>query len=261
MAPCGAPVSDTSSRIDECLRRSRILVVGVGGLGAPAVLQLAAAGVGTLGLIDFDRVEISNLHRQIIYRTTDIGRPKARIAAERVARLNPRVSVRCFDERLSPDNLLTLFPAFDFVIDATDQIAAKYLINDGAVLCRVPFSHAGIVGFQGQTMTVLPGRSACFRCLFPVPPPAEELPTCQEAGVLGVLGGSIGLVQATEALKFVTGVGSLLTNRLLSYDALAGRWRTVVLQRSPHCPVCGDNPSIRRLELIGGHDGRPQECT
>jgi molybdopterin/thiamine biosynthesis adenylyltransferase len=232
-------------------------VVGVGGLGAPAALQLAAAGVGTLGLIDFDRVELSNLHRQIIYRTPDLGQAKVRAAAGRLAAVNPAVSLRCFDEALSTDNLFAIFRDFDFVIDATDRIGAKYLVNDGAVLCRIPFSHGGIVGFQGQTMTVLPGRSACFRCLFPTPPPIGEVATCQEAGVLGALGGSIGLVQAAEALKFASGIGSLLSDRLLTYDALGGRWRTVVLTRNRRCPVCGDSPTIRTLEPIADET---EEC-
>lgn len=238
-------------REQERLRRSRILVVGVGGLGAPAALHLAGAGVGTIGLVDFDAVEISNLHRQIIYRTPDLGRPKVTVAAERIAASYPQVSVRCFSQRLSANNVSDIFPQFDFIIDGTDRVTSKYLVNDGAVLCRIPFSHAGIMGFQGQTMTVLPGQSACFRCLFPAPPPDGEMPTCQEAGIIGALAGSIGLVQAIEALKYVLGIGTLLVNRLLIYDALGPSWRTVQLLPNRQCPLCGDQPTIHHVEPIG----------
>lgn len=222
-----------------------MLVVGVGGLGAPAAWHLAAAGVGAVGLIDGDAVELSNLHRQIIYRTADIGRRKVAAAAERIASRYPAVKLRCFYEPLSERNLRDVFRDFDFVIDGTDGIETKYLVNDGAALCGLPFSHAGVVGFHGQTMTVLPGHSACLRCLFPSPPPDGEVPTCQETGVIGALAGTIGIVQATEALKSLLGAGTLLTDRLLTYDALTMRWRTVVLSRDPACPLCGPRPTIR----------------
>lgn len=234
----------------ERLRRSRILIVGVGGLGAPAALHLAAAGVGTLGLVEFDGVDISNLHRQILYRTPDIGRHKLTVAAERIAAGYPGVSLQCFAQRLAATNLPEIFPQFDFIIDGTDRVASKYLVNDGAVLCRVPFSHAGIMGFQGQTMTILPGQSACFRCVFPTPPPEGEIPTCQEAGIIGSLAGSIGLLQAIEALKYVLGTGGLLTDRLLMYDALGAGWRTVHLSRNRQCPLCGDQPTITHVVPI-----------
>lgn len=229
------------------LQQARVLIVGLGGLGAPAALHLAAAGVGSLGLVEFDDVEISNLHRQILYRTPDLGRPKVLVAAERIAAMSPGVSLRCFPERLSTRNLHQIFPQFDFIIDGTDRVASKYLVNDGAVLCGVPFSHAGIMGFQGQTMTVLPRQSACIRCLFPTPPPEGEVPTCQEAGIIGALAGSIGILQAVEALKYVLGAGELLTDRLLMYDALGTGWRTVLLSRNRSCPLCGDEPTIRQL--------------
>ena len=228
----------------ERLARGRVLIVGVGGLGAPAALQLAAAGIGTLGLIDSDTVDVSNLHRQIIYRTADLGRPKVVTAAERLAASYPAVAVRCFAQRLTAGNAANLFCDFDFVVDATDGVASKYLVNDAAVLCRVPFSHAGVLAFHGQTMTVLPGRSACLRCLFPTPPNPDELPTCQEAGIIGSVAGTIGVLQATEALKYLLGVGQLLTDRLLTYDATAARWRTVALRRRRDCPLCGERPTI-----------------
>jgi len=228
----------------ERLASGRVLIIGVGGLGTPAALQLAAAGIGTLGLVDSDTVDVSNLHRQILYRTADLGRSKVVAAAERLAAAYPSVAVRCFPQRLTADNAAHLFGDFDFVIDATDGSASKYLVNDAAVLSRVPFSHAGVLAFHGQTMTVLPGRSACLRCLFPTPPKPGELPTCQEAGIIGSVAGTIGLLQATEALKFLLGAGQLLTDRLLTYDAAAARWRTVVLRRRRDCPLCGDRPTI-----------------
>jgi molybdopterin/thiamine biosynthesis adenylyltransferase len=232
------------------LRRGRILIVGVGGLGSPVALRLASAGLGTLGLIDSDGVDLSNLHRQIIYRTADIGRPKAAVAAQRLRAAYPDVSVECFQERLSPANLPEIFPRYDFIIDGTDRIASKYLVNDGAVLCGVPFSHAGVSGFHGQTMTVIPRRSACFRCLFPAPPPDGEIPACHEAGIIGALAGSIGLLQALEALKYILQVGMLLTNRMIICDALRWHWRTIQLSPDRRCPLCGEQPSIRRIASI-----------
>jgi len=240
----------TSERPDgarERLAHARVLLVGVGGLGTPAALELAAAGVGTLGLMDGDAVELSNLQRQILYRTADVGRRKVVAAAERLIARYPAVHVETFDERLRPGNLAALFRRFDFVIDATDGIGSKYLVNDGAVIVGVPYSHAGVVAFQGQTMTVIPRRSACLRCLFPLPPVAGEVPTCQEAGIAAPLPGSLGALQAAEAIKCLLGVGALLTNRLVTYDALQGRWRTVTVRHSPDCPVCGRTPSIREL--------------
>jgi len=232
------------TRARERLAQGRVLIVGVGGLGAPAALQLAAAGIGTLGLVDSDSVDVSNLHRQIIYRTADLGRPKVMAAAQRLAASHPTVAVRGFAQRLTAGNAANLFADFDFVIDATDGIASKYLVNDAAVLSRVPYAHAGALAFHGQVMTVLPGRSACLRCLFPAPPKPDELPTCQEAGIIGSVAGTIGVLQASDALKYLLGVGELLTDRLLTYDAAAARWRTVTLRRRGDCPLCGDHPTI-----------------
>jgi adenylyltransferase/sulfurtransferase len=220
------------------LAQSRVLIVGVGALGCPAALHLAAAGVGSLVLLDPDRVELSNLHRQILHRTSSIGTEKVASAAARIGTRFPALRVEAEAAALGPDNLPRLFGAADFVVDATDGVGAKFLINDGAVRCQRAFSHAGVLGFLGQTMTVLPGRSACYRCLFPEPPPAGEVPSCQEAGVVGGIGGLIGALQAAEAIKYLTGDGELLTDRLLTYDALSGRWRHVRLARNPRCPVC-----------------------
>jgi molybdopterin/thiamine biosynthesis adenylyltransferase len=229
------------------VQTGKVLVVGVGGLGCPAALALARAGVGTIGLVDSDVVELSNLQRQILHSTPDIGRPKVSSAREKLLRLNPAVTVVAYQERLRVENLSDLFHDYDFIIDGTDGIATKFLINDGAVLMQKPFSYAGVVQFQGQTMTVLPQQTTCLRCWFPVPPSADDIPTCQESGIIGSLAGSMGAIQATEAIKYLSGEGELLTDRLLTYDALAFRWREVRVQRSRHCPLCGDAPLITSL--------------
>jgi len=229
------------------VRDGKVLVVGVGGLGSPAALALALAGVGTIGLIDADVVELSNLQRQILHQTADLGRPKVASAREKLSRLNPAAAVIAHHERLRAENLPRLFHAYDFVIDATDGVVTKFLINDGAVLLGTPFSYGGIVQFTGQTLTVLPRQTACLRCLFPEVPAAEDIPTCQEAGIIGSLAGSLGLVQASEAVKYLGGDAELLTDRLLTYDALAPRWRAVPVKRNPRCPLCGESPTITTL--------------
>jgi len=232
------------------IRNGKVLVVGVGGLGCPAALALARAGVGTIGLIDPDVVELSNLQRQILHATPDIGRPKADSAREKLLRVNPTIAVVTYHQRLLAENISVLFREYDFIIDGTDGVATKFLINDGAVLLRKPFSYAGIVQFHGQTLTVWPGRSTCLRCLFPVIPSADDVPTCQESGIIGSLAGSIGILQATEALKYLRGDSNLLTDRLLTYDALALRWREVHVRRSRHCPLCGDSPTITEFGSV-----------
>jgi molybdopterin/thiamine biosynthesis adenylyltransferase len=226
------------------VRDGKVLVVGVGGLGSPAALALALAGVGTIGLIDPDTVDLSNLQRQILHHTPDLGCPKVVSAREKLLRLNPAVEVIAYHERLQAENLPRLFRAYDFIIDATDGVATKFLINDGAVLLGKPFSYGGIVQFSGQTLTVLPGQTTCLRCLFPIIPSADDIPTCQESGIIGSLAGSLGLVQALEAVKYLTGASTLLTDRLLTYDALTLRWRAVAVRRSPRCPLCGEAPTI-----------------
>ena len=230
------------------LREGKVLVVGVGGLGSPAALALALAGVGTLGLVDSDRVELSNLQRQILHFTPDIGKPKVDSAKEKIQQLNPSITVVTYNEWLHAGNLAAIFASFDFIIDGTDGVATKFLINDGAVLLNKPLAHAGIVQFHGQALTVLPYRTTCLRCLFPVPPHPDENPTCQEAGILGSLAGSLGSVQAAEAVKYLSGAGELLTDRLLTYDALALRWREVRVRPSPHCPLCGTPRTITGLQ-------------
>jgi molybdopterin/thiamine biosynthesis adenylyltransferase len=230
------------------VRDGKILVVGVGGLGSPAALVLARAGVGTIGLADPDAVDLSNLQRQILHHTPDVGRPKVESAREKLLLLNPAVEVIAHHERLEAENLPRLFRPYDFIIDATDGLATKFLINDGAVLMHKPFSYGGVVQFTGQTLTVLPGQTTCLRCLFPVPPSADDIPSCQEAGIIGSVAGSLGVVQAAEALKYLSGEGELLTDRLLTYDALSLRWREVKVRRSRRCPLCGPDPTITSLQ-------------
>jgi molybdopterin/thiamine biosynthesis adenylyltransferase len=239
----------TTGHSPPALRSGKVLVVGVGGLGSPAALALARAGVGTIGLVDPDAVELSNLQRQILHHTPDLGRAKVESAREKLQRLNPQVTVIAYAERLQAGSVPQLFAPYDFIIDGTDSLASKFLINDGAVLMGKPFSYGGIVQFQGQTLTVLPKRTTCLRCLFPIPPAADDIPTCQEAGIIGSLAGSLGFIQAMEALKYLRGERSLLTDRLLTYDALALRWRAVEVRRSPRCPLCGSHPTITALPV------------
>jgi len=244
-------MSDRQTDTRQRLAAAHVLVVGVGALGCPAALGLAAAGIGRLTLLDPDRVELSNLHRQPLHRTAAIGTAKVASAAAALRTAHPAVRIEAVEDRLTADNLAGWFAGADFVIDATDGAAAKFLINDGAVRGATPFSHAGILGFLGQTMTVRPGVSACYRCLFPEPPAPDEVVSCRDAGVIGGLAGLIGAIQAGEAIKHLTGRGTPLTDRLLTVDALTGRWRQVRLRRNPRCPVCAAPATARRLDATG----------
>lgn len=223
----------------EKLRAGRVLVVGCGGLGSPALYYLAAAGVGRLGLVDSDKVEISNLQRQILHATPDIGRSKIDSAVGRLRALNPHVRLEPHAVHLAADNAHDLFAPYDIVLDCTDNFAAKYLINDACAALKKPFVHAGISAFCGQLLTVLPGKSACLRCLFPAPPPLAAPESSPSAGPLGAIPGVIGSLQAVEALKFLAGVGALLTDTLLTYDGLEVEFRPVHATRNPACPACG----------------------
>ncbi|WP_206812626.1 molybdopterin-synthase adenylyltransferase MoeB [Paradesulfitobacterium ferrireducens] len=231
------------------LLESKVLIVGTGGLGAPAALYLAAAGVGTIGLVDADAVDLSNLQRQIIHSTTKVGKPKVASGREAINDLNPDVNVVTYQEWVSSANITDIIKDedYDFIIDGTDNFPAKFLINDACVLLHKPFSHAGIIKFFGQTMTYVPGQGPCYRCVFLNPPPPNTVPTCKEAGVLGVMGGIIGTVQATEAVKYLLGIGELLTGRLLVFDALEMEFRTVTLASRKNCVVCGENPTLKDL--------------
>lgn len=230
------------------LLASRILIVGAGGLGSPAALFLAAAGVGTLGIVDGDTVDLTNLQRQILHTTADVGRQKVRSAKETIAALNPDVTVNTYPYHLTAENIRPIVREYDFVIDGTDNFAAKFLINDACYFERKAFSHAGIIAFDGQLMTVLPGKSTCYRCVFHSPPPAGAVPSCSQAGVLGVLPGVIGSLQATEAIKYVLSLGDLLSDVLLTYNALTMAFRRVSLKRNANCPICGDAPTVTDLK-------------
>jgi molybdopterin/thiamine biosynthesis adenylyltransferase len=229
------------------LLSGRVLIIGAGGLGSPIALYLAAAGVGTIGIADADTVDLSNLQRQIAHQTRDIGTPKVTSAREKMVAMNPDVRVETHRTMVTATNIAELIADYDFVIDGTDNFAAKFLINDACVLGEKPYSHGGILQFDGQTLTVYPGSSPCYRCIFPAPPPAEAIPTCSRAGVIGVLPGVIGTIQATEAIKFLLGIGEPLTGRLLTYNALKMRFREVPISRNPNCPVCGEKPTITEL--------------
>jgi len=232
----------------QALLSGSVLIVGAGGLGSPAALYLAAAGVGTIGIIDFDRVELSNLQRQVIHTTEDVDKLKAESAAATIKAINPDVKVRVYSQRLTADNAVDLISEYDFVIDGTDNFPTKFLINDACYFADTTYSHAGILRFQGQTITVNPGKSACLRCLFPAPPPKDAVPTCSQAGVLGVLGGVVGTFQATEAIKYLIGEGELLYNRLLTYDASLMRTHAIKVQPNTDCPICGSKPTITTLQ-------------
>jgi adenylyltransferase/sulfurtransferase len=238
---------EVGGRGQERLLAGRVLLVGAGGLGSPAGLYLAAAGVGTIGIVDADRVDLSNLQRQIIHSTGDVGRLKVESAAARINALNPDVQVRTYPQRLTAATALPILGEYDFVIDGTDSFASKFLVADACHFTGKPYAHAGILRFDGQMLTVLPGQTACYRCVFRQPPPAGVVPSCSQAGVLGVLAGVLGTLQATEALKFLLGEGRLLTDRMLVYSALDLCFREVPLQRNPRCPLCGGTPRITEL--------------
>ena len=229
---------------------SKVLIIGTGGLGAPAAMYLAAAGVGTIGLVDYDVVDLSNLQRQIIHQTKDIDKPKIKSGEETINAMNPDVTVHTYDELVNASNIKDIIndQDYDFIIDGTDNFPAKFLINDACVMLKKPYSHAGIIRFQGQTMTWVPGVEApCYRCVFPTMPPKDAVPTCRQAGVLGVMGGVIGTLQATEALKYILGVGELLTGYLLTYDALTMNFRKIKIKHNHKCAICGDEPTITEL--------------
>lgn len=229
------------------INQSKMLIIGAGGLGSPAAFYLAAAGVGTIGIIDGDVVDLSNLQRQIIHYTPDLNKPKVLSAKEKIEALNPDVEVKTYQELLTSKNALGLFKEYDVIIDGTDNFSAKFLSNDAAVFAGKPLIHGGILRFVGQVFTIVPHKSACYRCVFNSPPPAGLIPTCQEAGVVGVLAGVIGTIQATEALKLILGIGAPLTNRLMTFDAQKMEFREIKLKKNLNCPICGENPTIHEL--------------
>ena len=229
------------------LKAARVLLVGAGGLGSPAALYLAAAGVGTLGLIDFDAVDVSNLQRQILHSTRDIGRPKLQSAREKLSALNPGLNVETHETALTSANALAIFKEYDVILDGTDNFSTRYLVNDACVLLGKPNAYGSIFRFEGQASVFATKDGPCYRCLYPEPPPPGLVPSCAEGGVLGVLPGLVGTIQATETIKLLLGAGATLVGRLLLYDAWNMRFRELKLRRDPECPVCGDHPTIREL--------------
>jgi molybdopterin/thiamine biosynthesis adenylyltransferase/rhodanese-related sulfurtransferase len=227
------------------LLKSRVLCLGAGGLGSPSALYLAAAGVGTLGIIDADTVDASNLQRQVLHGTDRVGMPKVESAKKTLSNLNPDVNVVTFDERLVRENADRVFDqGWDVIVDGLDNFSTRYLVNDASIWKKIPVVHGSIFRFDGQVTTFWPGKGPCYRCLYPEPPPPELAPSCSEAGVLGVLPGIIGVIQATEAVKILLGIGEPLVGRLLTYDSLKMKFGSLKLRRDPRCPVCGDHPTI-----------------
>ena len=239
-------MGDVGSKGQRNLLQAKALIVGAGGLGSPSAIYLALAGVGTIGIVDFDVVEISNLQRQILHHTSDIGRPKLESARDNINSYNPDTNVVLHEVRLESDNAREIISQYDLVINGADNFATRYLVNDACYLEGKPLVDGSILIFDGQATLFLPGQG-CYRCLFPEPPPPGLVPNCAEAGVLGALTGVVGSIQATEALKHFLGIGESLVSRLLLIDALSMSFREVRLKRNPSCPLCGDNPTVTEL--------------
>jgi len=228
------------------LLSSRVLIIGAGGLGSPAALYLAAAGIGTLGIVDFDTVDLSNLQRQILHHVRDIGRPKVESAVDTIADLNPDVQVIPYQEPLDSGNVKRIFPEYDVIVNGSDNFPTRYLVNDACVFLKKPLVDGSLFKFEGQVTVFLPGQG-CYRCLYPAPPPPGVVPSCQEAGVLGALCGVVASIQSIETIKAILGLGDSLAGRLLHFDALSMEFRQVRIRRDPACPVCGDRPTITDL--------------
>ncbi|GAA1288888.1 adenylyltransferase/sulfurtransferase MoeZ [Planotetraspora silvatica] len=240
-------IPDVGMAGQKRLKNAKVLCVGAGGLGSPALLYLAAAGVGTLGIVDFDIVDESNLQRQIIHGQSDVGRLKAESAAASVREVNPNVNVVIHNVALTTDNVMDIFSGYDLIVDGTDNFATRYMVNDAAVLLGKPYVWGSIYRFDGQASVFWSEHGPCYRCLYPEPPPPGMVPSCAEGGVLGVLCASIGSIQVNEAIKIITGIGDPLVGRLMIYDALEMKYRDVKVRKDPECPLCGKNPSITEL--------------
>ncbi|GAA0240691.1 adenylyltransferase/sulfurtransferase MoeZ [Actinomadura nitritigenes] len=240
-------IPDVGMSGQKRLKNAKVLVVGAGGLGSPALLYLAAAGVGTLGVVDFDVVDESNLQRQIIHRQSSLGKPKVESAAETVREINPLIDVVVHDFALDRDNIMDVFAQYDLILDGTDNFATRYMVNDAAVLLGKPYVWGSIYRFDGQASVFWAEHGPCYRCLYPEPPPPGMVPSCAEGGVLGVLCASIGSIQVNEAIKLLTGIGEPLVGRLMIYDALEMTYRSVKVRKDPECPLCGKNPTQTEL--------------
>jgi len=239
-------MSDVGSKGQRALMGAKALIIGAGGLGSPSAIYLSLAGVGTVGIVDFDVVELSNLQRQVLHHTADVGRPKVQSAIDNIKAYNPDVNVVVHETRLESENAMEIISQYDLVINGADNFATRYLVNDACYLLNKPLIDGSILIFDGQATVFLPGEG-CYRCLFPSPPPPGMVPNCAEAGVLGALTGLVGSIQATEALKHILGIGESLSSRLLLIDALSMTFREVRLKRNPACPLCGDNPTVTEL--------------
>jgi sulfur-carrier protein adenylyltransferase/sulfurtransferase len=257
-------IPDVGMAGQKRLKNAKVLCVGAGGLGSPALMYLAAAGVGTLGIVEFDTVDESNLQRQIIHGQSDIGRPKAESAAASIREINPYVDVRIHETRLDSDNALDIFRDYDLIVDGTDNFATRYLVNDACVLLGKPYVWGSIYRFDGQASVFWSEHGPCYRCLYPEPPPPGMVPSCAEGGVLGVLCATIGSIQTTEAIKLLTGIGEPLVGRLMVYDALEMSFRSIKVRKDPECPLCGKNPTITELidyeEFCGTVSDEAQEA-
>lgn len=230
----------------EKLLNAKVLIVGAGGLGSAAALYLTAAGIGKIGIVDSDLVELNNLQRQILHSAKDIGRPKVDSAKERLNDLNQDAKISSYKVRLTSENILDVIKDYDIVVDCSDNFPTRYLVNDASVLSKKPLSHGSVLGFDGQAITILPGKTACYRCLFPEPPPAL-MSTCQEVGILDTVAGIIGTIQANEILKYILEIGDLLAGRLLIFNALDSSFRLVKVPKDKDCPICGENPTVMKL--------------
>jgi adenylyltransferase/sulfurtransferase len=257
-------IPDVGMTGQKRLKNAKVLCVGAGGLGSPALLYLAAAGVGTLGIVDFDVVDESNLQRQVIHGQSDIGRSKAESARDSIREINPYVNVIVHKERLDSDNAMEIFADYDLIVDGTDNFATRYLVNDACVLLGKPYAWGSIYRFDGQASVFWAEYGPCYRCLYPEPPPPGMVPSCAEGGVLGVLCASIGSIQVNEAIKLITGIGEPLAGRLMIYDALEMTYRSVKVRKDPECPVCGKNPTVTELidyeEFCGAVSEEAQEA-
>jgi len=240
-------IPDVAMAGQKRLKHAKVLCVGAGGLGSPALMYLAAAGVGTLGIVEFDVVDESNLQRQIIHGQSDVGRSKAESARDSVREINPFVTVNLYEERLDSSNVMELFAQYDLIIDGTDNFATRYLVNDACVLLHKPYVWGSIYRFDGQAAVFWADEGPCYRCLYPEPPPPGMVPSCAEGGVLGVLCASIGSIQVNEAIKLITGIGEPLVGSLMVYDALEMEYRKITVRKDPNCAVCGDHPTVTEL--------------
>jgi molybdopterin/thiamine biosynthesis adenylyltransferase/rhodanese-related sulfurtransferase len=240
-------IPDVAMAGQKRLKNAKVLCVGAGGLGSPALMYLAAAGVGTLGIVDFDVVDESNLQRQIIHGQSDVGRSKGESARDSVREINPFVTVNLYEERLDSSNVMELFAQYDLIIDGTDNFATRYLVNDACVLLHKPYVWGSIYRFDGQAAVFWADEGPCYRCLYPEPPPPGMVPSCAEGGVLGVLCASIGSIQVNEAIKLITGIGEPLVGSLMVYDALEMEYRKITVRKDPNCAVCGDHPTVTEL--------------